>query len=141
MRRVVQIAVPVICLLVGWKELPAKPLDAVRLNYMLNCQGCHLADGRGMPGKVPDMRGQLGKFLLVEGGREFLVQVPGTANSGLSDAETSDLLNWLVKAMGSDPGGFRPFSTIEIAKLRSVRIRDVTATRADLLREIRKVEN
>lgn len=49
--------------------------------------------------------------------------------------------NWLVKAMGSDPGGFRPFSTIEIAKLRSVRIRDVTATRADLLREIRKVEN
>ena len=29
------------------------------VDYMLQCRGCHLADGSGAPGAVPDLRGSL----------------------------------------------------------------------------------
>ena len=41
-----------------------------RVDYMLQCQGCHRADGSGSPGAVPDLRGSLARFLTVPGGRE-----------------------------------------------------------------------
>ena len=47
-----------------------------RVDYMLNCQGCHLPDGDGA-GDVPRMKNFVGNFLKVPGGRAFLVQVPG----------------------------------------------------------------
>ena len=56
--------------------------------------GCHLADGRGAPEQgVPSMRGLAGRLLTLPGGREYLVQVPGVMNSGLSDADTARLMN------------------------------------------------
>ena len=61
--------------------------DLARQNYILNCQGCHLADGTGFRGKVPKMAGFVGYFLHVDGGREFIVQVPGAANAPISDGE------------------------------------------------------
>ena len=57
--------------------------DRAQTHYMLNCQGCHLPDGTGYGNKVPDMKNQLGRFLTVNGGREFLVQVPGSATAPL----------------------------------------------------------
>ena len=56
---------------------PASRAQDPRVDYMLQCQGCHLADGAGSPGAVPDLRGSLGRFLAVPGGREYLVRVPG----------------------------------------------------------------
>ena len=35
----------------------AEPHPPAQVNYMLHCQGCHLADGAGMEGKVPALRG------------------------------------------------------------------------------------
>ena len=61
-----------------------------RINYMLNCQGCHTPDGSGAPGKVPSLKNFMGNFVQVEGGREFLIQVPGAAQSTLSDAELAE---------------------------------------------------
>ena len=52
-----------------------------RQNYILNCQGCHLPDASGSPGVVPRMNDFIGNFLHVDGGREFIVQVPGSANA------------------------------------------------------------
>ena len=69
----------------------ANVVDAVSdppLDYMLNCQGCHRADGAGTPGTVPALAGSVGRFLAVRGGREFLVQVPGVAQSILDDEIT-----------------------------------------------------
>lgn len=109
-----------------------------RVNYMVNCQGCHLPDGRGQPGKVPSLKGELARFLDVPGGRDFIVQVPGTANSKLSDADTAALLNWLVVEMGPPRNSvFVPFSTREVARLRSQRIRDASATRAALIAQFK----
>jgi len=39
----------------------------------------------------------MGYFMRVDGGREYLAQVPGSSQSPLSDQETADLLNWMVK--------------------------------------------
>lgn len=101
---------------------------------MTECQGCHLPDGRGMTGSVPSMKNDLHRFLKVEGGREFLVQVPGSANSKLSDADLAALLNWLIPKMGGIAAdSFKPYTPEEIATYRSRRLVDVTGTRAALV--------
>ncbi len=63
---------------------------ATRLNYMLNCQGCHATDGRGL-NDIPTMADFVGNFLSVDGGRAYLVQVPGSANSLLSDQDLANV--------------------------------------------------
>lgn len=107
---------------------------SAHVNYMTECQGCHLPDGSGQKGTVPSMKAELHRFLTVEGGREFLVQVPGSANSKLSDADLAALLNWLIPKMGGTAAdGFQPYTPEEIATYRSQRLVDVTGTRAALV--------
>ena len=112
-------------------------LDAQRAqnNYMLNCQGCHQADGRGLKGSVPDMRNFVGRFLATDGGREFLVQVPGSANSPLSDAELAELLNWILLSMSHAelPADFQRYSAGEVSALRAQPLIDVAARRVELV--------
>jgi cytochrome c553 len=71
-------------LLCGWQlhgEAHAAT-PSVQAAYMLGCQGCHLEDGRGFPQRgVPALNEFVGNFLKVPGGREYLVQVPGAAQS------------------------------------------------------------
>lgn len=105
-----------------------------RVNYMVNCQGCHLPNGQGLPGKVPAMQGFLAKFLTVPGGREYLARVPGVANSTLSDADLAALMNWLIPEMGPGvPADFKPYSAQEIGALRKDRLQDVNSARATLV--------
>ena len=68
-----------------------------RINWLLNCQGCHRADASGLPGGAPNMAGEVSRFLNVKGGREYLVRVPGVANAPLSDADLAALLNWMLR--------------------------------------------
>jgi len=58
---------------------------APNVEYALNCQGCHRADGAGTPGSVPPLAGSVARFLGAAGGREYLVQVPGVAQAPLDD--------------------------------------------------------
>ena len=70
-------------------------------NYQLQCAGCHLSDGAGSKANdVPRMLGFVGNFLKVEGGRQFLVRVPGMSMSALNDAQLADMLNWLLRKDG-----------------------------------------
>ncbi len=115
------------------------------LDYVLNCQGCHLPDGRGMPGKVPSFRGQVARFLGVPGGREFLVQVPGVARANLPDERIAALLNWLLRRFDPDhlPGTFRPYSSAEVARLRAspeVRVADRRARLIAAIEGLKKLE-
>jgi mono/diheme cytochrome c family protein len=106
--------------------------------YMLHCRGCHLADGAGAPGSVPDLRGQLGKFLLVSGGREYLVRVPGSASAPIDDAELASLLNWMIGRFGPADVArdFRRYRAPEVARYRASPLTDVDALRAQLVRQI-----
>lgn len=108
-----------------------------RVNYALHCQGCHLPDGSGRAGHVPAMRGHLARYLEVPGGREYIVRVPGVSTSKLSDTDTAALMNWLVREMGPRvPTTFRPYTTAEIAELRSRWLNRPAPVRAELLKSI-----
>lgn len=113
--------------------------EKVVTDYMLNCMGCHLDDGRGYALRgVPTLSGYMGNFLSVPGGREFLVQVPGSAQSDLTDAELATLLNWMLHSFSPAqiPAGFVAYSASEVGQLRHRPLVDVAATRAALVRLI-----
>ena len=109
-----------------------------RSDYMLNCRGCHGPDGGGVPGAAPDFRGQLGRFLRVPGGREYLVRVPGTSQSELDDARTAALLNWMLREFSPAevPADFAPYTPIEVAQVRRPALSDPQGARRALLRAL-----
>jgi mono/diheme cytochrome c family protein len=120
---------------------PVQATELVRADYMVSCQGCHLADGGGFPKKgVPKMTGFVGKFLTVPGGREFLVQVPGSAQSDLSDDRLANVLNWILTTFSAAqiPANFVPYSAKEVKRLRNSPIARVADTREQLVREMNK---
>jgi hypothetical protein len=108
----------------------------VETNYRLYCMGCHVPDGSGLEGKVPSMRGTLVPLSMRPEGRRFLVQVPGVAQSPLSNAEVAALLNWMILNLADDPPAERDlaaFTEQEVARYRAERMLNVRATRAKLL--------
>jgi len=109
--------------------------DASHFNYMLHCQGCHLADGSGHEPGVPSIVDRLGSMLEVPGGRAFLVQVPGTAQAPLNDADVAALLNWVLYQFNVDslPANFEPYTAEEIAEFRLVAVSDIAAERRRIL--------
>jgi len=110
------------------------------LDYLLQCQGCHLADGRGAPEKgVPALRGSVARFLTVEGGRAYLIRVPGASGSPLSDAELAAVLNWIVQTFGPAEAAraAAPFTEQEVRRFRRPPLDDVAPVRNRLLDKIR----
>ena len=107
-------------------------------DYILNCRGCHGPDGSGIVGAAPSFRGQVGKFLWVPGGREYLIRVPGTAQSELSDARVAALLNWIVREFSPDevPADFAPYSAEEVSRHRRPPLSEVNNVRRELLQAI-----
>jgi len=103
-------------------------------DYMLNCQGCHLPDGTGAAGKVPSLRTSLAPLARSAAGRRYLVQVPGAAQSALSDAELAQVPNWMVRNLSArPPPQFREFTAPEVGRYRASPLVAVRATRARLL--------
>jgi len=114
-----------------------------QFDYMINCQGCHLPDGSGNPERqVPAFPGQLGKFLWVPGGREYLVQVPGSALSGLSDDGLAGVLNWMLETFSPNelPADFKPYTGAELHEWRQSPPVDVGGVRQGLLDRIEQQE-
>jgi hypothetical protein len=106
------------------------------VNYQLRCMGCHLADGSGQPGRVPSIRRSLVLFSASLEGRNYVVRVPGVAQSPLSDEDTAALLNWMARNL-SDlkvPPGFLDYSEAEIHRLRDRPLVRISAIRARLLK-------
>lgn len=92
-----------------------------KANYLLHCRGCHLADGRGVPPEVPTLVNVIGRLVALEGGREYLVRVPGVAQTSLSDQDLAAVLNYVLYELNAAtlPPKFQPFTTEEIARYRS----------------------
>ncbi len=109
------------------------------IDYMLECRGCHLADGTGSPGSVPPLRETMAKFLSVPGGREFLVQVPGSAQSPLDDEALAGVLNWMLAEFGPSEfvAGAPPYTASEVSRLRTAPLIDVEGTRRALIEQIK----
>ena len=105
------------------------------VEFALNCQGCHRADGAGTPGSVPALAGSVGRFLDVPGGREYLVQVPGVAQAPLDDAALAGVVNWMLHQFDREhvPAGFSPYTGEEVGRLRTAPLTDVDRVRTRLL--------
>ncbi|MDJ0927037.1 MAG: cytochrome c [Gammaproteobacteria bacterium] len=109
-----------------------------RVDYALNCQGCHLARGEGFAGKVPRMTDFVGYYMHSEDGRAFLIQVPGVALSPLNDADTARLMNWMLTEFSAAqlPADYRPYTVDEVAALRRQPENDPNRRRAEVLAKI-----
>ena len=108
------------------------------MEFALNCQGCHRADGTGTPGSVPALADSVARFLAVPGGREYLVQVPGVAQAPLDDAALAAVVNWMLTRFDAQhvPKEFRPYTADDIGRLRKSPLVDVEKVRASLLAEL-----
>jgi mono/diheme cytochrome c family protein len=104
-------------------------------NYMLDCMGCHQANGAGVPGKVPDMRSVLPVLSGTVAGRRYLIEVPGVAQAPLSNAELANLINWMVHNLGdlTRQQHFTRFAPAEVAAYRQTPLVEVAATRQKVL--------
>ena len=121
--------------LAGWAAIPARGYEPA-VNFQLNCMGCHLADGSGEPGRVPSLRRSLVLLSSRPAGRDYIIRVPGVAQSPLSNEETAALLNWMARNL-SDlklPPDFVGYSAAEIGRSRSHPLTRVAEARARLVR-------
>lgn len=134
MQRCFTVAAPTA--LASWLAIcaPAQALEP-SVNYTLHCMGCHTPDGSAVADRVPAIRSTLLPLARLPQGRPFLVQVPGSAQSPLSNAELAQLLNWMIANLPSDPDRtrFTPFTEKEVAGYRKNPLVAVRATRARLL--------
>lgn len=111
------------------------PVSSARAVYQLHCMGCHRPQAQGEPmGRVPDLR-QMGAFLHLPGGREFLLRVPGLMGAGLNDGQVAEVVNWLLQSAAQAwvPQTHRPYSTAEVQWARQNSLRDVAGERARLV--------
>ncbi len=131
-----------VCVLALASAVHGADAGSPQANYMLHCSGCHGLDGSGSPGAgIPTMRNTLGHFLRVAGGRDFLVQVPGTSQSALPDGAVAELLNWILGKFSPAemPPDAPPYSEQEVARLRSQPLDDVPAFRAEIVGRLKGI--
>jgi mono/diheme cytochrome c family protein len=107
-------------------------------DYMLHCMGCHGTSAEGVPGKVPPLANSLSRFMRIPAGRDYVLRVPGAANSALSDAQLAAVLNWLAVTYdtGATVGSPAPFTSAEVARLRRKPLVSVLATRTAVVRDL-----
>jgi mono/diheme cytochrome c family protein len=106
-------------------------------DYMLYCMGCHGAQAQGVPGKIPPLAGAVSLYMRTAEGRNYVLRVPGAANSALPDAQLAAVLNWLAEHYGSpDQTAPAPFTTEEVARTRRIPLADVQATRREVVRHL-----
>jgi len=111
-----------------------------KVNYMLHCSGCHGQAGAGNPEVgIPDMRGAIGHFLKAKHGREFLIQVPGTSQTSMNDADVAVMMNWMLQQFSAAevPAGTPPYTEQEVRQLRANRLADVPGRRAAIIGELK----
>jgi mono/diheme cytochrome c family protein len=111
-----------------------------KVNYMLHCSGCHGPEGAGNPGVgIPDMRGSIGHFPKAKYGREFLIQVPGTSQTSMNDADVAVMMNWMLQQFSAAevPAGTLPYTEQEVRQLRANRLADVPGRRAAIVSELK----
>jgi mono/diheme cytochrome c family protein len=103
-------------------------------NYLLHCGGCHLPNGIGDPPNAPTLRDTIGKIVATPEGRDYIIRVPGSSQTPMSDEQLADVLNWMLTEFNSAtlPENFAPLSATEVSKSRSNILADPLKYRARL---------
>ncbi|MEM7100638.1 MAG: hypothetical protein AAF541_20405 [Pseudomonadota bacterium] len=105
-----------------------------RADYLLHCGGCHLPDGRGTPPEVPSLRDELGKIITIQGGRDYLVQVPGSSQAPVSDLVLANIINWILVKFNQQTlaDDFVPLSENEVSNARKFTLADPLKRRDEI---------
>jgi len=106
-------------------------------DYVLYCMGCHGPGAEGVPGKIPPLAGALARFMRTPEGRNYVLRVPGAANSVLTDAQLAALLNWLAERyrVAEEPAP-QPFTAEEVTSVRRTPLPNVQATRREVVHSL-----
>lgn len=106
-------------------------------DYTLFCMGCHGSEAQGVPGRIPPLAVALARFMRTPEGRDYVLRVPGAANSALSDAQLAAVLNWLAEryAAPTEPRP-EPFTVDEVSRARRTPLANVQATRREVIRRL-----
>ena len=102
-----------------------------KTDYLLYCRGCHLASGESVPPEVPSLH-DLGPLLLSDGGREYIIRVPGVSQTPMSDERLAAVLNWVVHEFNETPQNFQPYSAAEVGAARVKVLADPKRYRAKI---------
>jgi mono/diheme cytochrome c family protein len=104
-------------------------------DYVLYCMGCHGPQAEGVPGKVPPLAHALGRYMRSPAGRNYVLRVPGAANSVLTDAQLAAVLNWVAQTFDAEEltGTVPLFTTEEVTGLRHSPLPSVLATRREVV--------
>jgi mono/diheme cytochrome c family protein len=113
----------------------AADADRARQNYLLHCMGCHGEDGLGLEGRVPSFRNTLARISASPQGRDYVLRVPGVTQATLDDAQTAEVLNWVLVQFSATDAARRvaPFTAAEVARARQRPLLDVGAARGAAL--------
>lgn len=107
-------------------------------NYQMFCQGCHAADGTGHK-SVPELKNFMHKFMASQQGREYLVQVPGAANSVLDDEQLTEVMNWMLRNFtdSSNAPTWKPYEVHEISEYRQSPLYETVEYRRNLIANLK----
>jgi mono/diheme cytochrome c family protein len=103
-------------------------------DYLLHCRGCHLPDGSSVPPEVPSLRDEIGRIVAIAAGRDYVIRVPGVAQSSLADQQLADVLNWVLTEFNANtlPQDFKPFTAKEVGDARNNVLPDPVRHRAEI---------
>lgn len=131
-----KLAIIMLCSMLFTAKADADGLSQAQINYMLQCQGCHKADAKGIPPDTPDMTEYGAAFMQSEAGRAYWTSVPGAANAPLNDAELADVLNYIATdIIGAK--NIELYTESEVHQYRSRKMQDVYAVRDHLIAQIK----
>ena len=112
-----------------------------RVNYILQCQGCHRADGRGATQSTPDLLTDGRLFLGSPEGRAFFVSVPGVANAPLSDEELTGVINYTIRNLIMKGDRFESllYTVSELSQYRRAKTdQDIVARRREVIERLKQ---
>ncbi len=122
---------------VGTEADEADTYRLAHLDYMLHCQGCHMADGSGVEGTVPPLPGEVGKFISSPDWRDYLVQVPGASQALIDDEALARLMNWIVRRFDPENAkDLKPYQAEEVGRLRRQPVTNPTEVRRRIIEDI-----
>lgn len=118
-----------------WMASVGAHAEEPKIAYWLHCGGCHLLDGRGAPPEVPTLIEEPGRIAGLQGGREYLIRIPGVALAGIDDERLADVLNYMLITFSpnSTPEGFAPYSAREVGRLRTQVLINPLERRAEIV--------
>jgi mono/diheme cytochrome c family protein len=115
----------------------AETYRLAHIDYMLHCQGCHMADGAGVEGTVPPLPGEVGKFISNPEWRDYLVQVPGASQAFIDDEALARLMNWIVRRFDPENAkDLKPYEAAEVGRLRRQPVTNPTEVRRRIIADI-----